>query len=76
MIAEVAMFNSQQVLRPGKEVRVLVVRANGGQLLVEKRVGPNWITADTFAADGAHAMQFGCGDVRFTPSSGAEYELE
>lgn len=70
------MYSDQKVLRPGRDVCVLIVRANGGQLLVEKQVGSNWIIADTFTADGAHAMQFGRGNVRFTPSGGAEYELE
>jgi hypothetical protein len=59
-----------------REPRLLIVRTNGGSLVVEKLVGANWVAADTFTADGAHLMQFGAGPVRFTPSNGAEYSIE
>jgi len=60
----------------GDQARMLIIRANGGSLAVEKRVGDNWVVADTFAADGAHLMNFGPGPVRFTPTGGAEYSIE
>jgi hypothetical protein len=67
---------TEKTYAEGEERRLLIVRANGGSLAVEKRVGDNWIVADTFAADGAHLMNFGLGPVRFTPTGGAEYSIE
>jgi hypothetical protein len=67
---------TEKTYAEGEERRLLIVRANGGSLAVEKRVGDNWVVADTFAADGAHLMNFGLGPVRFTPTGGAEYSIE
>lgn len=53
----------------------LVVRANGGSVAVEKKVEGNWVTVDTFAADGAWQMDFGMSATRITPSAGAAFEV-
>lgn len=60
----------------GDQERMLIIRANGGSLAVEKQIGDSWIVADTFTQDGAHLMNFGLGPVRFTPTGGAEYSIE
>lgn len=53
----------------------LVVKANGGSVAVEKKVGGEWVTVDTFAMDGAWPMDFGMSSTRITPSGGAAFEV-
>lgn len=53
----------------------LAVKANGGQVVVEKQVGTNWVVANTFTTDGAWTLTLGRSPTRFTPSGGAAYEV-
>jgi uncharacterized protein YjhX (UPF0386 family) len=55
--------------------RILVVKANGGSVAVEKMVEGQWVTVDTFTEDGAWPMSLGISQTRFTPSNGAFYEV-
>lgn len=54
---------------------VLALKANGGNVTVEKPVGNDWVVADTYDADGAHVLFVGGGRVRFTPTGGAAFEV-
>lgn len=59
------------------KVRVLSVRANGGSLQVQKKVGDNWIVANTYAADISIPMIFGTiSPTRFVPADGAQFEVD
>lgn len=58
------------------DTRILVVKANGGSITIQKKVGTSWIIADTYTADGAFPMIFGNQPVRFVPVNGCEYEVE
>lgn len=68
------MATTQQVLLRSGEWTV-VVKANGGSVKVEKRVGIDWVTTDTVSADGAYRMDLGQTSTRFTPAGGAAYEV-
>lgn len=72
------MYNSQIERQfNDNNVRVLSVRANGGSLQVQKKVGNNWITANTYSADISLPMVFGKGTpTRFVPAGGAEFEVD
>jgi len=54
---------------------MLVVKANGGSVAVEKQVGGVWVTTDTFSKDGGFLLFLGNTATRFTPSGGAVYEV-
>ncbi|AQL36871.1 MULTISPECIES: hypothetical protein [Pseudomonas syringae group] len=54
---------------------LLIVKANGGSVTVEKQVGDSWVVTDTFTADGGHLLQLGNSATRFTPAGGAAYEV-
>lgn len=68
------MATVQQVMLASGE-RTLVVKANGGSVQVEKKVGNDWVVTDTVSADGAYRMDLGQTLTRFTPVGGAAYEV-
>lgn len=70
------MFNSQYLARPFYGAYTnLTVKTNGGQVLIEKQVGSDWVVCDTISADGAVTLQLGNSSTRFTPSGGAVFEI-
>ncbi|EPN30095.1 hypothetical protein A245_46103, partial [Pseudomonas syringae pv. actinidiae ICMP 19096] len=38
---------------------MLIVKANGGSVTVEKQAGESWVVTDTFTADGGYLLQLG-----------------
>lgn len=54
---------------------MLIVKANGGSVTVEKQAGESWVVTDTFTADGGYLLQLGNSATRFTPAGGAVYEV-
>jgi hypothetical protein len=63
-----------QLKNPGGIVWISV-KANGGSVAVERQVGADWITSDKFTADGSWPLNLGPVTTRFTPASGAAYQL-
>lgn len=53
----------------------LLVKANGGQVTVEKQVNGAWVIVDTFKEDGGWVYAFGNSPTRITPTGGAVYEV-
>lgn len=68
------MATTQEIKQVSGE-RTLVVKANGGSVTVEKRVGADWVVTDTITADGAYRLNLGQTPTRFTPTGGAAYEV-
>jgi hypothetical protein len=54
----------------------LIVKTNGGSVLLERSHGAGWVSIDTVATDGATIWEIGRlgGEWRLTPSGGATYE--
>ncbi|MGE6387388.1 hypothetical protein ACQKEN_17190 [Pseudomonas sp. NPDC078416] len=69
------MRTDQFVMKYSYGPHTLSVKANGGSVLVEKAVGTDWVTADTFSTDGAWRLDLGSSPTRFTPKGGAAYEV-
>lgn len=69
------MRTTQYVLPNPQGDNNLAVKANGGQVVVEKQVGADWVVANTFNTDGAWTLALGRSPTRFTPSGGAAYEV-
>ena len=55
--------------------KLLVVKANGGSVAVQKQVGTDWVTTDTFSADGGYALDLFNSATRFVPTGGAAFEI-
>jgi hypothetical protein len=69
------MFTTQFILQYSYGAHTLVVKAGGGSVAVEKRVGNDWVTTDIFAKDGGWRLQLGNTPTRFSPSAGAAFEV-
>lgn len=69
------MRTTQYILQNPQGDNNLAVKANGGQVVVEKQVGEDWVVANTFTEDGAWTLTLGRSPTRFTPSGGAAYEV-
>lgn len=54
---------------------MLIVKANGGNVTVEKKAGESWVVTDTFTSDGGYLLQLGNSWTRITPSAGAIFEV-
>ncbi|MCQ3000443.1 hypothetical protein NLO98_11845 [Pseudomonas syringae] len=54
---------------------MLIVKANGGSVTVEKQVGASWVVTDTFTRDGGYLLQLGNSSTRITPAAGASFEV-
>jgi len=71
------MYTAQQDMQFADfRTRILIVKANGGSITVQKKVGTSWIITDTYTVDGAFPMMFGNTPVRFVPLNGCQYEVE
>lgn len=55
--------------------KLLVVKANGGSVAVQKLVGTDWVTTDTFSADGGFILDLFNSATRFVPANGAAFEI-
>ncbi|WP_442969454.1 hypothetical protein [Pseudomonas sp. PS02290] len=53
----------------------LGVKANGGSVAVQLKMGDSWVTADTFWNDGAYQLNIPRATVRFVPAAGAAFEV-
>ncbi|MCF7532048.1 hypothetical protein [Pseudomonas petrae] len=53
----------------------LGVKANGGSVAIQVKMGDNWVTADTLWNDGAYQLNIPRATVRFAPSGGAAFEV-
>ncbi|WP_410929622.1 hypothetical protein [Pseudomonas sp. W5-36] len=53
----------------------LGVKANGGSVAVQVKMGDSWVTSDTLWADGAYQLNIPPATVRFVPSAGAAFEV-
>lgn len=75
------MFTTQMVFEPtmpAQITRSLLLKANGGSVLVEALVDAEtnlWITTDTRNADGGYVVSCGNATLRVTPSGGAVYNF-
>ncbi|KPY35680.1 hypothetical protein [Pseudomonas syringae] len=54
---------------------MLIVKANGGSVTVEKKAGDSWVVTDTFVRDGGYLLKLGNSDTRITPTAGAYFEV-
>ncbi|GBH11188.1 Phosphoribosyl 1,2-cyclic phosphodiesterase [Pseudomonas syringae pv. actinidiae] len=54
---------------------MLIVKANGGTVTVEKKAGESWVVTDTFARDGGYLLELGSSYTRITPIAGAFFEV-
>ncbi|AHG41148.1 hypothetical protein N018_13410 [Pseudomonas syringae CC1557] len=54
---------------------MLIVKANGGTVMVEKKAGDIWVVTDTFTKDGGYLLQLGNSSTRITPNGGAVFEV-
>lgn len=55
--------------------RTLVVKTNGGTVVVSKPMEDGWVVADTFTTDGAYPLRLGQSKTQFVPTGGATYEV-
>lgn len=55
--------------------KLLVVKANGGSIAVQKQVGADWVTTDTFSGDGGYPLDLYNSATRFVPTGGAVFEI-
>ena len=75
------MYSTQQVFPPAVypyEHRILVVKSNGGSVVVEVQLNPTtntWVVSDTKWADGAFVLACGGATIRITPTGGATFNL-
>nr|WP_133752607.1 hypothetical protein [Pseudomonas sp. LP_7_YM] len=53
----------------------LGVKANGGSVAVQIKMGDAWVTTDTFWNDGAYQLNIPLATVRFVPAGGAAFEV-
>jgi hypothetical protein len=53
----------------------LVVKANGGSVAVQIKMGNSWVTSDTLWNDGAYQLNIPPATVRFVPAGGAAFEV-
>jgi hypothetical protein len=56
--------------------RVLTVKANGGTVEVQSRIGNDWVTADTYTEDTAVEVFFGLAHIRIVPTGAAGFAVE
>ncbi|RMV39851.1 hypothetical protein ALP12_02163 [Pseudomonas savastanoi pv. phaseolicola] len=54
---------------------MLIVKANGGTVTVEKKAGDSWVVTDTLAKDGGYLLELGSSYTRITPTAGAYFEV-
>lgn len=69
------MITTQFILQFSYGAHTLVLKAGGGSVAVEKQVGSDWVTTDTFTKDGGWRLQLGNTPTRFTPTGGAAFEV-
>ncbi|MGI4841013.1 MAG: hypothetical protein ACRYF9_25775 [Janthinobacterium lividum] len=69
------MATTQLLLSNPQGTRILTVKANGGNVAVERMVEGTWVTIDLFAQDGAWPLNLGRTATRFTPTGGAAFEI-
>jgi hypothetical protein len=55
--------------------KLLVVKANGGSVAVQKQVGTDWVTTDMFTTDGGYVLDLFNTATRFVPANGAVFEI-
>ena len=65
-------YTDQRILDPG--ITQIAIKTNGGSVLIEKKVGEDWVTAQAVTADGCYEFDLKI-PVRVTPSGGAAYAL-
>ncbi|MEN5032095.1 hypothetical protein [Pseudomonas sp. Ps21-P2] len=53
----------------------LVVKANGGSVAVQIKMGDGWVTSDTVWVDGGYQLNIPTATVRFVPAAGAAFEV-
>ncbi|MEX6662425.1 hypothetical protein [Pseudomonas sp. W2-17] len=53
----------------------LGVKANGGSVAVQIKMGDSWLTSDTLWNDGAYPLNIPRATVRFVPANGAAFEV-
>lgn len=72
-----AAFTTEQVYEPEPTARyILTIKANGGSVAVSIEHSPGvYVVADTFTADGAHAVNYDRCRFKVTPAGGAEFNL-
>lgn len=67
------MRTEQYVMQYSYGPHTLAIKANGGSVKVEKRVGADWVTGESFDTDGVWRLDLGNSATRFTPAGGAAY---
>jgi hypothetical protein len=70
------MATTQQEINASVNQIILMVQANGGTVVVEKKFAGAWMEVDKFTADGAYQMYIGKSPTRVTPSGAAAYEVQ
>lgn len=68
------MYTTQFTTKTNIGKTLVAVKSNGGSVLVEKKVGADWVVADTLG-DGVFQLDLGREVTRFTPSGGAAFEF-
>jgi hypothetical protein len=53
----------------------LGVKANGGSVAIQIKMGDGWVTSDTLWNDGAYQLNIPKATVRFVPTGGAAFEV-
>lgn len=53
----------------------LGVKANGGSVAVQIKMGDTWVTSDTLWNDGAYQLNIPPATVRFLPAGGAAFQV-
>ncbi|WP_420806903.1 hypothetical protein [Pseudomonas lutea] len=53
----------------------LGVKANGGSVAIQIKMGDTWVTSDTLWNDGAYQLNIPPATVRFVPAGGAAFEV-
>jgi hypothetical protein len=58
------------------ESHALLVKTNGGNLVIDSWDGKAWVTADTITADGVSEYFTKGQRLRFTPSGGCTFKID
>lgn len=53
----------------------LGVKANGGSVAIQVKMGDIWLTSDTISTDGVYPLDIPQATVRFVPSGSAAFEV-
>lgn len=75
--SQATAFTTEQIFEPEQlAAYILTIKANGGQVTVSIEHSPGvYVVADTFTADGAHAVRYDRCRFKITPTGGAEFNL-